>query len=112
MDGRASVDDGKFHMADASRKTGTAPAALLQTHPAVAQALVVDGFPGGGPAVWIVPDQHAAPMLHRSVLIEQSGRLDTLEWHEPAEGVPGRQAQSRGDGFPLPRDFYRQFLSA
>jgi FkbM family methyltransferase len=62
-------------------------AGLLQEHPAVAQAQVASNQDGAGWTAWIVPDSRAAAMLHRSAMIEESGRLGALAWHEPADDL-------------------------
>lgn len=58
----------------------------LREHPAVAGAAVTRGRDGEIIA-HIMPDPQAAPLLHRSVEIEASGRLGGLRWHEPADGI-------------------------
>lgn len=52
----------------------------LVRHPAVKAA----GAPSDATKVFVVPDPDEAPFLHRAGQIEESGRLDGLEWHEPA----------------------------
>ncbi|OLZ74131.1 methyltransferase [Streptomyces sp. IMTB 2501] len=62
-------------------------AEVLREHPAVADALVT-GDTGGDGHARIVPDPAAAAVLHRSVALEEAGRLGAaLGWHEPAGQV-------------------------
>ncbi|MEV0469647.1 FkbM family methyltransferase [Streptomyces prunicolor] len=70
---------------DSSRERALAE--VLRTHPAVADAAVIESTDGRRLSARIVPDPGAAPMLHRSAALEATGRLGDLSWHEPASGV-------------------------
>jgi FkbM family methyltransferase len=58
----------------------------LREHPAVADAAIARG-PDGTVAARVVPDPEAAPLLHRSAVIEATGRIGGLGWHEPADSI-------------------------
>ncbi len=60
---------------------GTALAAVLRSHPAVA-ATIVRITPET--TAYLVPDEHEAPVLHRACRLENQGELDGLTWHEPS----------------------------
>jgi FkbM family methyltransferase len=71
-------------MTNAVRNSDASLARLLQEHPAVAAARVVQSADDPGSTAWIVPDRTTAGMLFRSAVIEDAGRLGPLDWHEPA----------------------------
>ncbi|MER5214834.1 FkbM family methyltransferase [Streptomyces sp. NPDC002838] len=71
--------------ADNSRERALAE--VLRTHPAVADAAVVEGTDGHSLSARLVPDPDAASMLHRSAVLEAAGKLGDLAWHEPAGRV-------------------------
>jgi FkbM family methyltransferase len=60
---------------------GTAVAAVLMSHPAVASIIV----PVTSETIaYLVPDELEAPILHRACQLESRGELDGLSWHEPS----------------------------
>jgi FkbM family methyltransferase len=60
-------------------------AARLRDHPAVADAVILDG--AAGPVAYVVPDPRQAPLLHRACQMQSAGRLDGLQWHEPSDDL-------------------------
>jgi FkbM family methyltransferase len=60
---------------------------VLREHPAVADAEVHAGPDGERVVARVVPDPETAALLHRSAVLQATGRLGRLRWHEPADGL-------------------------
>jgi len=59
-------------------------AQVLREHPAVADVAITDGPDGRERHARLVADPAVAPVLHRSAVLQATGRLGRLGWHEPA----------------------------